>query len=71
MNNARPRGATNPLAARNTGLGWHKKRDFHAAGFLDGSARYQRFDTRFIGGPGWTTWPNKPWLDAWAQYNDD
>jgi hypothetical protein len=71
MNNARPRGVNSPLAARNSFVGWHKKRDYHAATFLDGSARYAKFDTRYIDGPGWTTWPNKPWTDGWAQYADD
>jgi prepilin-type N-terminal cleavage/methylation domain-containing protein len=50
--------------------GWHKQMDYHAAAFLDGSARYQRFDTRFVFGPNWTIWPNKPWGGAWEPYND-
>ena len=71
MNNARPNRPPVALAARNTGIGWHKKRDFHAAGFLDGSARYQKFDTRFVYGTNWTIWPNKPWEGFWATYNDN
>ncbi len=70
MNNARPRGAPAPNAQKDF-VGWHQQRDYHAAGFLDGSARYQKFDTRYVDGPGWTTWPNKPWQGGWAQFNDD
>lgn len=50
--------------------GWHRKLNKHSAGFLDGSARYSTFDTRYIFGTGWTVWPNKPWAGRWAAYND-
>lgn len=50
--------------------GWHRKLNKHAAGFLDGSARYGNFDTRFVFGTGWSVWPNKPWTGRWAAYND-
>jgi type II secretory pathway pseudopilin PulG len=51
--------------------GWHGEHDVHAAGFLDGSARYQYFDTRYVDGPGWTTWPNRPWDGtSWEPYQD-
>lgn len=67
---AYPRGGptTAPL---NVGRGWHGHPGTHAAGFADGSARYQQFDTRYIDGPGWTTWPNRPWNDYWAPYEDN
>ncbi len=50
--------------------GWHKQDNMHAAGFLDGHASYQYFDTTFINGPGWTTWPNPPWDPFWQPYED-
>jgi type II secretory pathway pseudopilin PulG len=51
--------------------GWHGQQDTHVAGFADGSARYQYFDVRYIDGPGWTLWPNRPWTDApWEPYED-
>jgi len=46
----------------------------HAAGFYDGHAEYRYFDTNYIDGPGWTTWPNRPWEDTyenWSQYQDN
>jgi type II secretory pathway pseudopilin PulG len=50
-------------------VGWHGERNVHVAGFLDGSARYQYFDTRYTDGPGWTTWPNRPWDGTiWEPY---
>lgn len=51
--------------------GWHRKLNKHAAGFLDGSARYSTYDTRYIFGKGWTVWPNKPWTGRWAAYQDN
>jgi hypothetical protein len=51
-------------------VGWHKKRNRHVATFLDGSARYDRFDTRFVFGSNWTIWPNRPWKGEWAPYDD-
>jgi len=51
--------------------GWHGEHGVHAAGFLDGSARYQYFDTRYVDGAGWTTWPNRPWDGTiWQPYQD-
>jgi prepilin-type N-terminal cleavage/methylation domain-containing protein len=50
--------------------GWHKQENMHAAAFLDGHASYDYFDTTYISGPGWTTWPNPPWSDFWRQYED-
>lgn len=51
--------------------GWHRKLNKHAAGFLDGSARYATYDTRFILGTGWTVWPNKPWRGRWTAYENN
>ena len=50
--------------------GWHRQLNLHAAGFLDGSARYSYYDTRYVDGPGWTTWPKRPWTYGWEEYND-
>ncbi len=51
--------------------GWHKQDNMHVAGFFDGHASYQYFDTRYIDGPGWTTWPNRPWDGTiWDDYQD-
>jgi prepilin-type N-terminal cleavage/methylation domain-containing protein len=68
MDGARPRGVNN--SAAKSFAGWHRKKDRHVAGFLDGSARYSQMDTRYVDGPGWTTWPTKPWEGNWAAYND-
>lgn len=51
-------------------MGWHRQFNKHIAGFLDGGARHQIMDTRFVFGQGWTIWPNKPWTGTWATYND-
>lgn len=51
--------------------GWHKQESMHVAGFLDGHAAYRIFDTRTIDGPGWTTWPNRPWPEFWRDYQDN
>jgi hypothetical protein len=52
--------------------GWHGQQDVHAAGFADGSARYQYFDVHYIDGPGWSLWPNRPWNETiWEQYQDN
>jgi prepilin-type N-terminal cleavage/methylation domain-containing protein len=60
-----------PWASESKNLrGWHGKKDQHVAAFLDGSGRYQRFDTRFVYGSGWTIWPAQPWRGDWEQYND-
>lgn len=71
MESAKPRGFANTLAK--VSPGWHKKDDYHAAGFFDGHAAYKKFDTRFIDGPGWTTFPNRPWTDSprFAAYQDN
>ena len=43
----------------------------NARGFADGSARHQHFDARYIDGPGWTLWPNRPWDETpWEPYQD-
>lgn len=63
-----PRGLNNESAKRF--LGWHNQIDYHSALFLDGHARYTRYDTRYPDGPGWTIWPNRPWEDDWAPYTD-
>ena len=55
---------------RRSHVGWHKQKDYYAAVFLDGSARYDRFDTRFNFGDHWTIWPNKPWGGIWKDYED-
>jgi prepilin-type N-terminal cleavage/methylation domain-containing protein len=51
--------------------GWHKQRSMHAGGFLDGHVEYKYFDSRYIDGPGWTTWPNRPWGEFWEPYEDE
>jgi prepilin-type N-terminal cleavage/methylation domain-containing protein len=71
MESARPRGY-NPDEPPRVITGWHKQKNYHGAGFLDGHASYQYFDTRFIDGPGWTTWPNHPWTFApWDAYDKE
>ncbi len=67
LESAKPRGASNSCP-KNV-LGWHNQKDGHVAGFLDGSARYGQYDTRYVDGPGWTTWPPRSWTDGWAPYN--
>jgi prepilin-type N-terminal cleavage/methylation domain-containing protein len=71
LESARPRTANGePLLKEKKNLrGWHRQVDYHQALFLDGHAKYGKYDTRFIDGVGWTTWPNRPFLDDWAQYN--
>lgn len=70
MATSRPRApGGDPSSNRSLSLpGWHGQQDYHAAGFFDGHASYRRFDTRFISGPGWTTWPNPPWFGGWAGF---
>jgi len=74
LEGARPPGATTMLpdqqSARKSLVGWHKQQDYHAAVFLDGSARYGRYDTRFVFGDDWSIWPNKPWDGIWYQFQD-
>ena len=69
---AKPPGHTGgPWASEAKNLrGWHREADRHVAAFLDGSGRYQKFDTRFVFGSGWTIWPAQPWYGNWEQYND-
>lgn len=69
LEGARPRGFQN--AEAKAFKGWHKQWDYHAANFLDGSARYTRYDTRYVDGPGWTIWPNRPWDGTWKPYNNN
>jgi hypothetical protein len=73
LEGARPPGAyqgsiPDQDAARKSLVGWHKQQDYHAAAFLDGSARYSRYDTRFVFGDDWSIWPNKPWDGLWQTY---
>jgi prepilin-type N-terminal cleavage/methylation domain-containing protein len=74
LEGARAPGATTMLpdqpSARKSLVGWHKQQDYHAAAFLDGSARYARFDTRFVFGDDWSIWPNKPWGGIWQVFED-
>jgi len=58
------------VAERKSLVGWHKQQDYHTAVFLDGSARYARYDTRFVFGDNWSIWPNKPWEGIWKQFED-
>jgi prepilin-type N-terminal cleavage/methylation domain-containing protein len=48
--------------------GWHKQENMHVGGFLDGHVSYRYFDTTYINGPGWTTWPNPPWSTYFREY---
>lgn len=59
---ARPQGLTNNQAKQYRG--WHGQLNYHAASYLDGHADYRRRDTRYVEGPGWTTWPNRPY-EGW------
>ncbi len=62
------RGYSGPGECRSL-VGWHGEHDVHVAGFLDGSARYQYFDTRYIDDAGWSIWPNRPWAGTvWEPY---
>jgi prepilin-type N-terminal cleavage/methylation domain-containing protein len=67
MEAAAPRGAPRDQDARIM-QGWHRQENYHAACFYDGHAQYRYFDTAYIDGPGWTTWPNRPWVGPWEQY---
>lgn len=66
---ARPPGAPGGRSEAKNFNGWHKQFDRHVAAFRDGHAAYQLYDTRFVWGTGWTTWPTKPWEAGMAQYN--
>lgn len=70
MEAALPRGAPQDQDPRVV-IGWHKQENYHAASFFDGHAAYRYFDTQYIDGPGWTTWPNRPWAPPWDQYQHD
>lgn len=69
LDHARPRGYDYqpPKELR----GWHKSPNMFITSFLDGSARYRKFDTRYVDGPGWTIWPNRPWDGDWAAYTNN
>lgn len=72
LESAQPRGFPNGAVAK-TSPGWHKQPNYHVAAFFDGHSSYRHFDTRFIDGPGWTTWPNRPWDDSptYKPYEDN
>lgn len=67
---ARPPGASGGRSEPKNFTGWHKQLDRHVATFRDGHAAYQFYDTRFVWGTGWTTWPNKPWEGGFAPFNN-
>jgi prepilin-type N-terminal cleavage/methylation domain-containing protein len=52
-------------------MGWHRQENTHSIGFLDGHAAYRYLDTRYVDGPGWTVWPNRPWSAHWRPYEDN
>jgi prepilin-type N-terminal cleavage/methylation domain-containing protein len=52
-------------------MGWHRQENTYSIGFLDGHAAYGYLDTRYIDGPGWTVWPNRPWGEFWQPYEDN
>lgn len=62
------RGAGEP--AKTVLRGWHKQVGRYTVAFRDGSARYMEIDTRYVNGPGWTTWPNHPWEGYWEPYDE-
>lgn len=68
LEGALPRGVSSNPDAK-TLRGWHDQMDYHVAAFRDGSARYRRYDTRFVSGPGWTSWPAPPWEGEWEPYD--
>lgn len=70
---ARPRGRDGRPITRDPKnlIGWHRQKDRHSVLMLDGHAEYRTMDTRFCDGPGWTSWPNRPWKDDWAEFNDN
>jgi prepilin-type N-terminal cleavage/methylation domain-containing protein len=70
MEAAEPRGA-NPDQIPRSVVGWHRQEDYHSAGFFDGHAAYRYFDTTYIDGSGWTTWPSRPWGPPWDQYENN
>ncbi len=68
---ARPRGLQNNRLFPKQMVGWHKQRNRHSVLMLDGHAAYLTMDTRYVDGPGWTNWPNRPWKDDWEPFNDN
>lgn len=52
--------------------GWHRQDAMHAAAFFDGHAEYRYFDTAYVDGPGWSTWPNRDYWKGtdWEPYMD-
>ena len=74
MEGAWPRGYNDSTQAKRHLTGWHKQEDYYAAAFYDGHAEYRYFDTSYIDGAGWTTWPNRDlWenSDIWREYIDN
>ena len=72
LEGARPRGYSSREPRQL--YGWHKQEDYHEAAFLDGHAKYGYFNTLYVDGPGWTTWPNKSeWEKSsyWRPYIDN
>ncbi len=71
LESAKPRGYTNSDAK--SVPGWHRLPNYHVAAFFDGHAAYRQFDTRYIDGPGWTTFPNRPWTGSprYAAYENN
>jgi hypothetical protein len=71
MEAAEPRGYSGSEQVKNV-VGWHRQENYHAAGYLDGHASYRYYDTRYIDGQGWTTWPSKElWVGTmWEPYID-
>jgi len=49
-------------------VGWHKQMNAHAISFLDGHAQHRVLDLRYVDGPGWSLWPNRPWSAFWQAY---
>ena len=71
MEAAVPRGAPRDQDPRIV-RGWHRQENYHGAAFYDGHAEYRYFDTAYVDGPGWTTWPNRPWDGTiWEAYQNN
>jgi prepilin-type N-terminal cleavage/methylation domain-containing protein len=70
LEGARPRNKDGtPISTYGKNLvGWHRQHNKHSVLMRDGHAAYLTMDTRFIDGLGWTTWPNRPWKDDWAEF---
>ena len=51
-------------------MGWHGQENMYVASYLDGHAEYRYYDTRYVEGPGWSVWPNRPWSEYWKDYED-